>query len=276
MTASSSKDRSPPTTAASHGSISVSGNVINSAIRVVTKGINRTEALPWMAVVLGGVGLIVFFVTAMNPREIMKQIFGVGQCYAFDPKTDRQVPAFGKRSCYPGKSVYFKWHDSFDYIGYWKQRDPAGDHGWNRPQDRPNRMIQAVGDEAGHIKWVEHELFALDPESGEQWSGSGMRWVTIDDSYPVNGVPSVVVRRMDFTAIPIGDGKNQCDLLERTRQLFEWAFPLDAAQKISRGEEVYILTRRLSLKCDVEVGYGMREGPDFQKSNLKIVAALAD
>jgi hypothetical protein len=252
-----------------------------------TVGIKSTVPGPALAMLSALIAIVLvamIYVAKSNsqtPQSIVKQDSKpapvIKQCYHFDPQSNKESEALGPRTCFPGRVVYIKYWDPTDYAALAKQRDPTGPHSsW--PINRPNRVFQAVGltVDGGHVQWIEQNLIGLSNEL-EDWGAENHYWVSVIENTGIGrGMNGFVLRRVDLQAIPLGQGKTQCDTNDNTRTIFEFSFPRDVAARISSGSKPTVGVRRLRVSCALGIGDNPLPGPEFENTDARIVYAVSD
>jgi hypothetical protein len=209
-----------------------------------------------IAILLGVVAVIALWQPEANKTPVV-------QCYEFDPQTGEQKKSLGLRPCIPGKVVFLKYWDPNNY-------DPT------MPRDRANRVFQAKGLIRDHVRWTEHNLTSVDGPL-EDWSSQSHDWVTVVEDISIGGGQiGFVLRRIDLQPIPVGGGKNQCDVEDGKRAVLEFAFPRDSAAQIADGRRPTVRMRWILVSCLNQVGEDPLVGPDFKDTKWPIVAAISD
>jgi hypothetical protein len=181
------------------------------------------------------------------------------QCYQFDPRSAKRSEALGPRICQPGKLVYFKY--TYPYP----------------PQDRPNRVLQVAGTtpDGQKVKWIEQDLESVE-KNAEKWGSHDFYYVQVIEDIGIGaGMSGYVLRRIDLQSIPLGNGETQCSK-NGERTIFELAVPADLIRRITNGSHPTVRYRKLTEKCDTEIGESWRQGPEFEDTEWPIAVAVAD
>ncbi|MGB6175215.1 MAG: alpha/beta hydrolase, partial [Methylocella sp.] len=155
------------------------------------------------------------------------------ECAQINPQTGLPDNALEQRPCSPGRIVFVKYLDPKDYrMAAGAPPNPKGI--W--PIDRPNRALQLKGTTStGQPQWVERDLVKVDG-AVEEWGQQSHYWVEVIRGIRVGDTNSgFILRRVDLQAIPVGEGKSQCDLLKGKRDVLEFAIPEDAAIRLKSG-----------------------------------------